>query len=119
MAEAGFYLIASAAEPDLVRCYYCRRELDGWEPDDVPWEEHKRRPCSFIQVVRNSLTVKLVLRILLPHDNTLFHSKSAGQAKPIKLSRSVYKFKSGETALKTHVFAHSTRLNLKSLNNFY
>jgi hypothetical protein len=50
MAEAGFYLVASAAEPDLVRCYYCRRELDGWDPEDVPWKEHQRRDCPFIKV---------------------------------------------------------------------
>ena len=48
MAEAGFYHVGSESEPDLVRCYYCRRELDGWEPTDVPWDEHKRRECPFI-----------------------------------------------------------------------
>ena len=48
MAEAGFYHVGSDSEPDLVRCYYCRRELDGWEPEDVPWNEHKRRECPFI-----------------------------------------------------------------------
>ena len=47
MAEAGFYL---CKEPDEVRCYYCRRELDGWEPDDIPWKEHARRDCPFIKV---------------------------------------------------------------------
>ena len=48
MAEAGFYLVGSQSEPDLVRCYYCRRELDGWEPQDIPWDEHKRRDCPYI-----------------------------------------------------------------------
>ena len=48
MAEAGFYHVGNDNEPDLVRCYYCRRELDGWEPTDVPWDEHKRRDCPFI-----------------------------------------------------------------------
>jgi baculoviral IAP repeat-containing protein 5 len=51
MSEAGFYLVASASEPDLVRCYYCRREMDGWDPDDVPWKEHQRRECPFIKVI--------------------------------------------------------------------
>ena len=50
MAEAGFYLVGNANEPDLVRCYYCRRELDGWEPTDVPWDEHKRRNCPYISL---------------------------------------------------------------------
>ena len=45
-------MIGSSKEPDLVRCYYCQRELDGWEPEDDPWEEHSRRsgdPCPFIK----------------------------------------------------------------------
>merc|ERR1712152_87213 len=60
MAEAGFYLVGNANEPDLVRCYYCRRELDGWEPTDVPWDEHKRRNCPFISLAKTpqELTVE-------------------------------------------------------------
>ena len=34
---------------DLVRCYYCHKELDGWEPKDVPWDEHKRGDCPYIK----------------------------------------------------------------------
>ena len=40
MAEAGFYCCGGENEPDLVRCYFCRKELDGWEPEDDPWTEH-------------------------------------------------------------------------------
>ncbi len=60
MAEAGFYHVGSDSEPDLVRCYYCRRELDGWEPTDVPWDEHKRRECPFISLgkVPQNLTLE-------------------------------------------------------------
>ncbi len=50
MAEAGFYFVGTSTEPDLARCYYCRRELDGWEPSDVPWDEHKRRECPYIKL---------------------------------------------------------------------
>lgn len=50
MACAGFYFVGTDDEPDLVRCYYCRRELDGWEPTDKPWSEHKRRECPFIKL---------------------------------------------------------------------
>ncbi len=50
MAAAGFYLASTDAEPDLVRCYYCRRELDGWEPEDDPWAEHARRECAYIKL---------------------------------------------------------------------
>ena len=37
MAEAGFYHTPSDNEPDLVTCYVCYKELDGWEPTDDPW----------------------------------------------------------------------------------
>ena len=53
MSEAGFYFCGTDSDPDLARCYYCRRELDGWEPEDDPWEEHKRRKgqlCAFIEM---------------------------------------------------------------------
>ena len=60
MAEAGFYHVGSDSEPDLVRCYYCRRELDGWEPTDIPWDEHKRRECPYISLgkIPQSLTIE-------------------------------------------------------------
>ena len=29
MAEAGFYFCGGNNEPDLVRCYFCRKELVG------------------------------------------------------------------------------------------
>ncbi|XP_044752112.1 baculoviral IAP repeat-containing protein 5 [Coccinella septempunctata] len=40
MAEAGFIHIGSSKEPDLVKCFFCNKQLDGWEQDDNPWEEH-------------------------------------------------------------------------------
>ena len=63
LADAGWFMIGSSKEPDLVRCYYCRRELDGWEPEDDPWQEHLRRsgdPCPFIKKGKKGreLTVK-------------------------------------------------------------
>lgn len=52
MAAAGFYFIGSKREPDLAKCYVCLKELDGWEEDDDPWEEHKKHSsyCQFIQL---------------------------------------------------------------------
>ncbi|XP_015373577.1 PREDICTED: baculoviral IAP repeat-containing protein 5-like [Diuraphis noxia] len=55
MAEAGFYC-PNPDIPDTVRCFSCFIELDGWEPTDKPWEEHKKRalslnpPCRFIEI---------------------------------------------------------------------
>ncbi|XP_071491680.1 baculoviral IAP repeat-containing protein 5-like [Diadema antillarum] len=51
LAEAGFYHIPSEAEPDAVKCFMCLKELDGWEPMDDPWSEHKKHApkCPFLQ----------------------------------------------------------------------
>ncbi|XP_050436540.1 baculoviral IAP repeat-containing protein 5.2-B [Adelges cooleyi] len=55
MAEAGFYCPQSDF-PGTVRCFSCFIELDGWEPTDKPWEEHKKRaltldpPCKFVEL---------------------------------------------------------------------
>ncbi|XP_064091937.1 baculoviral IAP repeat-containing protein 5.2-like [Macrobrachium nipponense] len=52
MAEAGFFFTGSKKEPDLAKCYICLKELDGWEEEDDPWEEHKKHApyCQFIQL---------------------------------------------------------------------
>lgn len=71
MAEAGFYCPDTDA-PGTVKCFSCFIELDGWEPTDKPWEEHKKRalalnpPCKFIEVGKkeSDLLVKDYLDIL-------------------------------------------------------
>ncbi|XP_076061202.1 baculoviral IAP repeat containing deterin [Oratosquilla oratoria] len=54
MAEAGFHFIGNKREPDLVCCYVCFKELDGWEEGDNPWEEHKSHAsyCPFIKLAK-------------------------------------------------------------------
>lgn len=37
MAAAGFFAIGKNEEPDLVECFICSKQLDGWDPDDDPW----------------------------------------------------------------------------------
>lgn len=37
MAAAGFYFIGNEKELDLVECFICSKQLDGWEEDDDPW----------------------------------------------------------------------------------
>ena len=63
MAEAGFYCCGSVSEPDLVRCFFCRKELDGWDPEDDPWAEHvghAKGKCGFVNLGKKSdeLTVE-------------------------------------------------------------
>ncbi|XP_064594628.1 baculoviral IAP repeat-containing protein 5-like [Liolophura sinensis] len=50
MAEAGFFHCPTEQEPDAVKCFVCGKELDGWEPDDDPWKEHKSHSpsCPFL-----------------------------------------------------------------------
>uniref|UniRef100_A0A8C1PGV6 Baculoviral IAP repeat containing 5b n=1 Tax=Cyprinus carpio TaxID=7962 RepID=A0A8C1PGV6_CYPCA len=50
MAKAGFAHCPSENEPEVACCFYCLRELEGWEPEDNPWSEHaKCSPnCAFL-----------------------------------------------------------------------
>ncbi|XP_076241700.1 baculoviral IAP repeat containing deterin [Calliopsis andreniformis] len=50
MAAAGFISVGDKNEPDLVECFICTKQLDGWDPDDDPWNEHvKHQPqCPFV-----------------------------------------------------------------------
>ncbi|KAI8512266.1 baculoviral IAP repeat-containing protein 5-like [Branchiostoma floridae x Branchiostoma belcheri] len=55
MAAAGFYHIPTDQQPDLVRCFVCYKELEGWEPDDDPWAEHRRHQpnCDLLKIMKN------------------------------------------------------------------
>lgn len=51
MAKAGFYYWPSQAGEDYGMCAYCGLGLDGWEPNDDPFLEHKQRSptCIFFK----------------------------------------------------------------------
>ncbi|KAJ8017057.1 hypothetical protein DPEC_G00013820 [Dallia pectoralis] len=55
MAKAGFVHCPSENEPDVACCFFCLRELEGWEPEDNPWSEHiKRSPnCGFLSMKKD------------------------------------------------------------------
>ncbi|XP_047995398.1 baculoviral IAP repeat-containing protein 5 [Leguminivora glycinivorella] len=56
MAEAGFYSVATGDDDaDAAKCFLCGKELDGWEPEDDPWSEHKSHAskCAFVQLGKN------------------------------------------------------------------
>lgn len=36
MAEAGFFHSSNDRDPDIVRCFVCFKEFEGWEPEDNP-----------------------------------------------------------------------------------
>lgn len=47
MAAAGFFAIGGKSEPDLVECFICSKQLDGWDPDDNPWYRLQDFYCNF------------------------------------------------------------------------
>ena len=51
MAESGFYCPNPKSEPDSTRCFACCKELDGWEIEDSPNEEHfnHSNKCLFLK----------------------------------------------------------------------
>ncbi|XP_068805649.1 baculoviral IAP repeat-containing protein 5.1-like [Struthio camelus] len=54
MAKAGFVHCPNANEPDVVKCFFCLIELEGWEPNDDPWVEHsKRHSCGFLSLSKH------------------------------------------------------------------
>lgn len=52
MAEAGFYFCGTAQTPDWVRCVVCHQDMEGWEEEDDPREEHKRHSpnCAYLKL---------------------------------------------------------------------
>jgi baculoviral IAP repeat-containing protein 5 len=36
MAKAGFIHTPTENSPDIAKCFFCLKELEGWEPDDDP-----------------------------------------------------------------------------------
>ena len=52
MAKAGFYHTPTTDYPDCVTCFACMKELDGWEQNDDPFQEHQKHSssCPFIKL---------------------------------------------------------------------
>ncbi|KAG5832671.1 baculoviral IAP repeat-containing protein 5-like [Anguilla rostrata] len=67
MAKAGFIHTPSENSPDIAMCFYCYKELEGWEPQDDPEKEHKSHSplCAFILLKKsvNELTVEEILKL--------------------------------------------------------
>ncbi|KAM4796055.1 baculoviral IAP repeat-containing protein 5.1 [Rhinophrynus dorsalis] len=67
MAKAGFVHCPTENEPDVACCFFCLKELEGWEPDDDPRAEHSKRStnCGFLSLSQNidDLTMEGFLRL--------------------------------------------------------
>lgn len=57
MVEAGWCWdpAAEGEDGDGVTCFYCNLSLDGWEPKDDPFTEHKRRApeCRYFELLEH------------------------------------------------------------------
>nr|XP_060620357.1 baculoviral IAP repeat-containing protein 5 [Anolis sagrei ordinatus] len=67
MAEAGFIHTPSENAPDVVQCFVCFKELEGWEPEDDPMEEHRSHSpnCAFLALQKDiaDLTIQETLKL--------------------------------------------------------
>ncbi|KAM6406461.1 baculoviral IAP repeat-containing protein 5-like [Pluvialis apricaria] len=67
MAAAGFLHCPSENGPDVAQCFFCLKELEGWEPDDDPLKEHKKHSagCALLhlQKVPTNLTLQEFLKL--------------------------------------------------------
>ncbi|XP_030303319.1 baculoviral IAP repeat-containing protein 5 [Calypte anna] len=67
MAAAGFVHCPVENGPDVVQCFFCLKELEGWEPDDDPLEEHKKHStsCAFLSLKKDptNLTLQEFLKL--------------------------------------------------------
>ncbi|XP_026856154.1 baculoviral IAP repeat-containing protein 5.2-A-like isoform X3 [Electrophorus electricus] len=77
MAKAGFIHVPTENSPDVAQCFFCYKELEGWEPQDDPVKEHKAHSstCHFILLKKavEDLTVEEILR--LQKERQKFHLK--------------------------------------------
>ncbi|KAK3529590.1 hypothetical protein QTP70_032008 [Hemibagrus guttatus] len=87
MAKAGFIHVPSENSPDIAQCFFCLKELEGWEPEDDPEKEHKAHSpsCNFITLKKSveSLTVEEFLRLQKERQKFIIVSikkKMCGQA---------------------------------------
>ncbi|KAM6951823.1 baculoviral IAP repeat-containing protein 5a [Aplochiton taeniatus] len=67
MAKAGFIHTPSDNSPDIAMCFFCLKELEGWEPDDDPEKEHSAHSpsCHFIALKKDitQLTVEEFIKL--------------------------------------------------------
>ncbi|RKP38545.1 hypothetical protein BJ085DRAFT_2986, partial [Dimargaris cristalligena] len=59
LAKAGFFFNPQQLSLDAVQCFLCQKSLDGWEPSDDPFEEHRSHTtdCPWATVVCESQQV--------------------------------------------------------------
>ncbi|KAL8583292.1 hypothetical protein ACOMHN_043069 [Nucella lapillus] len=88
LAEAGFYHIPTDQSPDATRCFACYKELDGWEPNDDPWSEHKKHSpaCPFLKmgVPVEQLTIQQLVKLEIKRQVCLMKKLYDAKAKELE-----------------------------------
>uniref|UniRef100_A0A8C5F448 Baculoviral IAP repeat containing 5a n=1 Tax=Gadus morhua TaxID=8049 RepID=A0A8C5F448_GADMO len=104
MAEAGFLHTPSDNCPDVAKCFFCLKELEGWEPEDDPAAEHRSHSskCPFINLKKEveALSVEEFLKLEKERDKYI-NNKVTGEAvskfeEGAKLIRAAMKSASGD-----------------------
>lgn len=80
LAAAGFYKCNPNKDGgDDCACFYCGKELDGWDAEDDPFKEHKSHSqnCKFINLERreSELKVALVILTIMPTVGLIWKNK--------------------------------------------
>ncbi|XP_068105971.1 baculoviral IAP repeat-containing protein 5 [Hyperolius riggenbachi] len=68
MAEAGFIHCPTANSPDVAQCFFCLKELEGWEPEDDPMEEHRKHSPNCLLLTLKKRPEQLTLSEFLKLD---------------------------------------------------
>ncbi|XP_056432535.1 baculoviral IAP repeat-containing protein 5a [Gadus chalcogrammus] len=104
MARAGFLHTPSDNCPDVAKCFFCLKELEGWEPEDDPAAEHRSHSskCPFINLKKEveALSVEEFLKLEKERDKYI-NNKVTGEAvskfeEGAKLIRAAMKSASGD-----------------------
>ncbi|ELU05551.1 hypothetical protein CAPTEDRAFT_20475 [Capitella teleta] len=87
MAAAGFFYTPESNNPDLVQCFFCCKELDGWDPNDDPWEEHKAHSdkCPYLKLRKPTEDMTLQDQLKLLQAKHLFSLKESIRKKQEQL----------------------------------
>ncbi|KAK3751024.1 hypothetical protein RRG08_044602 [Elysia crispata] len=104
LAQAGFYFLPCEDSPDNVCCIFCTKELDGWEPDDDPLEEHKKhsKTCPYLAMPQPFSMAKLTIKEFMEFMKNVTSQTVENQLK--KKEREYQDYAASiEKALKEHV----------------
>ncbi|XP_075702713.1 baculoviral IAP repeat-containing protein 5 [Rhinoderma darwinii] len=75
MAAAGFIHRPSGNSPDVAQCFFCLKELEGWEPEDDPMKEHKKHSSACLFIAQKKKAEEMTLMEFLKLDRERMNIK--------------------------------------------